>query len=94
MREVAMVQNSKLSITRVAYSSYEVNVALKILMIICTLIHDMVQATIITSYCLQAQLLQAHLMFLRERLLNRTMTPLNWMRVRLLVLNLDVALYL
>uniref|UniRef100_S4PB22 Gustatory receptor n=1 Tax=Pararge aegeria TaxID=116150 RepID=S4PB22_9NEOP len=53
---------------------------LKILLIVCTLIHDMVQATVITSYCLQAQLLQAHLMFLKERLLNRTITPLNWMR--------------
>ncbi|XP_045542672.1 uncharacterized protein LOC123723588 [Papilio machaon] len=61
-------------------SSNEVRLGLKILLIICTLIHDMVQATVITSYCLQAQLLQAHLMFLRERLLNRTITPLNWMR--------------
>ncbi|PZC78778.1 hypothetical protein B5X24_HaOG217104 [Helicoverpa armigera] len=61
-------------------SSYEVTMLLKILLIVCTLIHDMVQATIITSYCLQAQLLQAHLMFLKERLLNRTITPLNWMR--------------
>ncbi|XP_049867848.1 uncharacterized protein LOC126368028 isoform X2 [Pectinophora gossypiella] len=61
-------------------SSHETMLALKVLLIVCTLIHDMVQATIITSYCLQAQLLQAHLMFLKERLLNRTITPLNWMR--------------
>ncbi|XP_045765196.1 nucleolar protein 10 [Maniola jurtina] len=61
-------------------SSGEMLLGLKILLIICTLIHDMVQATVITSYCLQAQLLQAHLMFLKERLLNRTITPLNWMR--------------
>ncbi|CAH2104702.1 unnamed protein product [Euphydryas editha] len=61
-------------------SSSEMILGLKILLILCTLIHDMVQATVITSYCLQAQLLQAHLMFLRERLLNRTITPLNWMR--------------
>ncbi|CAH1644949.1 unnamed protein product, partial [Spodoptera littoralis] len=61
-------------------SSYEIRMVLKVLLVICTLIHDMVQATIITSYCLQAQLLQAHLMFLKERLLNRTITPLNWMR--------------
>lgn len=80
--------NPALSFTRLIvfylliFSSYEVNLALKILLIICTLTHDMVQATIITSYCLQAQLLQAHLMFLKERLLNRTITPLNWMRVR------------
>ncbi|XP_061382326.1 uncharacterized protein LOC116765319 [Danaus plexippus] len=61
-------------------SSTDVILGLKILLIISTLIHDMVQATVITSYCLQAQLLQAHLMFLKERLLNRTITPLNWMR--------------
>ncbi|CAK1603176.1 unnamed protein product [Parnassius mnemosyne] len=61
-------------------SSNEVRLTLKILLIVCTLIHDMVQATVITSYCLQAQLLQSHLMFLKERLLNRTITPLNWMR--------------
>lgn len=63
------------------FSSDEMRLALKILLVMCTLIHDMVQATIITSYCLQAQLLQAHLMFLKERLLNRAITPLNWMRV-------------
>ncbi|CAK1549880.1 unnamed protein product [Leptosia nina] len=61
-------------------SSNEVLLVLKILLVICTLIHDMVQATVITSYCLQAQLLQAHLMFLKERLLNHTISPLNWMR--------------
>ncbi|XP_059049793.1 uncharacterized protein LOC131844834 isoform X2 [Achroia grisella] len=61
-------------------SSNEVVLLLKILLIVCTLIHDMVQATVVASYCLQAQLLQAHLMFLKERLLNRTITPLNWMR--------------
>lgn len=71
-----------LSIHKLCFSSSEMILGLKILLIICTLIHDMVQATVITSYCLQAQLLQAHLMFLRERLLNRTITPLNWMRVR------------
>ncbi|XP_045510767.1 uncharacterized protein LOC123705792 isoform X1 [Colias croceus] len=60
--------------------SNDILLVLKILLIICTLIHDMVQATVITSYCLQAQLLQAHLMFLKERLLNRTISPLNWMR--------------
>ncbi|CAH0725785.1 unnamed protein product, partial [Brenthis ino] len=61
-------------------SSPEVILGLKILLIFCTLIHDMVQATVITSYCLQAQLLQAHLVCLDERLINKTITPLNWMR--------------
>lgn len=66
---------------------------LKALLIICTLIHDMVQATIITSYCLQAQLLQAHLMFLKERLLNRTITPLHWMRVSCLSPTIVLEVY-
>ncbi|XP_026757092.1 uncharacterized protein LOC113516815 isoform X2 [Galleria mellonella] len=61
-------------------SSNEVILLLKVLLIVCTLVHDMVQATIVASYCLQAQLLQVHLTFLKERLLNRTITPLNWMR--------------
>ncbi|XP_063529178.1 uncharacterized protein LOC134740585 isoform X1 [Cydia strobilella] len=61
-------------------SSKQTLLILKILLVACTLVHDMVQATIITSYCLQAQLLQAHLMYLKERLLNRSTTPLNWMR--------------
>ncbi|KAM3964725.1 uncharacterized protein ACR2FA_001115 [Aphomia sociella] len=61
-------------------SSNEIKILLKVLLIVCTLIHDMVQATVVASYCLQAQLLQAHLLFLKERLLNRTITPLNWMR--------------
>ncbi|CAG9784447.1 unnamed protein product [Diatraea saccharalis] len=58
----------------------EVLVTLRVALVACTMIHDMVQATALTSYCLQAQLLQAHLMFLRERLLHRTITPLHWMR--------------
>ncbi|KAI8427818.1 hypothetical protein MSG28_002214 [Choristoneura fumiferana] len=61
-------------------SSPRTTLVLKIMLVLCTLIHDMVQATIITSYCLQAQLLQAHLVYLKERLLNRSVTPLNWMR--------------
>ncbi|CAH0404795.1 unnamed protein product [Chilo suppressalis] len=60
--------------------SRDVSMALRVLLVACTVIHDMVQATAITSYCLQAQLLQAHLMFLKERLLHRTITPLHWMR--------------
>ncbi|XP_077298201.1 gustatory receptor-like Holozoa [Arctopsyche grandis] len=52
----------------------------KFFIVLCTFTHDMAQATIITSYCLQAQLLTAHLYFLRNRLLTRTIAPLDWMR--------------
>lgn len=54
--------------------------ALKIILTISTLWHDMVQATIITSYCLQAQLLSSSLHFLRAKLLQHTIPPLTWIR--------------
>ncbi|XP_064291993.1 uncharacterized protein GrlHz [Plodia interpunctella] len=76
-----MMANGTIMFRWLENSSNEVRLCLKVLLIVCTVTHDMVQATIITSYCLQAQLLQAHLMFLKERLLNRTISPLNWMRV-------------
>lgn len=40
----------------------------------------MVQGTIITSYCLQGQLLVAHLNFLKTKLLQHTIPPLDWMK--------------
>ncbi|KOC67762.1 hypothetical protein WH47_11163, partial [Habropoda laboriosa] len=62
------------------HSPYQVKITLKVLLIICTLWHDMVQGTIITSYCLQGQLLLAHLYFLHGKLLHRTLPPIDWMR--------------
>ncbi|XP_048508297.1 uncharacterized protein LOC105686350 isoform X2 [Athalia rosae] len=58
----------------------QLKTALKLLLIICTLWHDMVQGTIITSYCLQGQLLTSHLYFLRAKLLQHTLAPLDWMK--------------
>ncbi|XP_020291315.1 uncharacterized protein LOC109858456 isoform X3 [Pseudomyrmex gracilis] len=58
----------------------QVKTALKVLLVICTLWHDMVQATIITSYCLQGQLLMSHLYFLRGKLLQHVLPPIEWMR--------------
>lgn len=43
--------------------------------------HDMVQGTIITSYCLQGQLLISHLHFLRVKLLQHTVPGIEWMKV-------------
>lgn len=54
---------------------------MKVLLIVCTLWHDMVQGTIITSYCLQGQLLLAHLYFLRGKLLHHILAPIDWMKV-------------
>lgn len=53
---------------------------LEIILIISTLWHDMVQATIITSYCLQVKLLSSSLFFLRGKLLQHTIQPLTWVR--------------
>ncbi|XP_011306074.1 uncharacterized protein GrlHz isoform X2 [Fopius arisanus] len=52
----------------------------KVLLIICTLWHDMVQGTVITSYCLQGQLLVSHLNFLKAKLLQNTLPALDWMK--------------
>ncbi|RZC43109.1 uncharacterized protein BDFB_000804, partial [Asbolus verrucosus] len=54
--------------------------ALKILMVVCTLWHDVVQATIISNYCLQAQLLTTYIQFLQEKLLQYPVQPLEWIR--------------
>ncbi|CAK9826931.1 hypothetical protein ANTRET_LOCUS4694 [Anthophora retusa] len=62
------------------HSPHQVKITLKVLLIICTLWHDMVQGTIITSYCLQGQLLLAHLYFLHGKLLHHTLSPIDWMR--------------
>ncbi|XP_071874494.1 uncharacterized protein isoform X1 [Bombus fervidus] len=62
------------------HSPYQVKITMKVLLIVCTLWHDMVQGTIITSYCLQGQLLLAHLYFLRGKLLHHTLAPIDWMR--------------
>lgn len=54
---------------------------LKGLLVLSTLWHDMVQATLITSYCLQSQLLSLHVQSLREKLLQYVISHGDWMRV-------------
>ncbi|XP_029159186.1 uncharacterized protein LOC114931378 isoform X2 [Nylanderia fulva] len=61
-------------------SPYQVRIMLKVFLVICTLWHDMIQGTIITSYCLQGQLLMSHLYFLRGKLLQHILLPIDWMR--------------
>lgn len=53
-----------------------------------TLWHDMVQATITASYCMQSQLLTSHLHFLRKKLLQHSLQPLDFMRVSFHLLSL------
>lgn len=62
------------------HSPLELKYALKILLLFSTLWHDMVQATITASYCLQSQLLTSHLYFLRKKLLQHSLQPLDFMR--------------
>nr|CAD7596386.1 unnamed protein product [Timema genevievae] len=57
-----------------------IKVTLKVLLILSTLWHDTVQAMIITSYCLQGQLLATHVHLLKEKLLQSVMSPVEWMR--------------
>ncbi|XP_026288080.1 uncharacterized protein LOC113213279 isoform X1 [Frankliniella occidentalis] len=62
------------------HSPLELKIALKLLLLFSTLWHDMVQATITASYCLQSQLLTSHLHFLRKKLLQHSLQPLEFMR--------------
>ncbi|XP_034237130.1 uncharacterized protein LOC117642744 isoform X2 [Thrips palmi] len=61
-------------------SPLELKYALTVLLLFSTLWHDMVQATITASYCLQSQLLTSHLYFLRKKLLQHNLQPLDFMR--------------
>ncbi|CAG9827357.1 unnamed protein product [Diabrotica balteata] len=56
------------------------SILLKVLLIICSLWHDLVQSTIVSNYCLQAQLLTSYVKFMREKLLQFPVQPLEWMR--------------
>ncbi|XP_015595027.1 uncharacterized protein LOC107267607 isoform X2 [Cephus cinctus] len=75
-----MMAGGKISFQWLNQSPPQIKILLKVLLIICTLWHDMVQGTIITSYCLQGQLLLSHLYFLRAKLLQHTLPPIDWMR--------------
>lgn len=62
-------------------SSSGMTTLLKGLLVLSTLWHDMVQATLITSYCLQSQLLSLHVQSLRKKLLQYVISHGDWMRV-------------
>ncbi|XP_049821827.1 uncharacterized protein LOC126265241 isoform X2 [Aethina tumida] len=57
-----------------------VGTIMKVMLIVCTLWHDIVQASVISNYCLQAHLLTCNLHFLRQKLLQYPIRPLEWMR--------------
>lgn len=53
---------------------------MKVFLIACTLWHDVIQATVISNYCLQAQLLTSYLQFLRAKILQHSLHPVEWMK--------------
>lgn len=63
------------------YSDKKVVLALQVLLGAGTLAQDLFQATLVSGYCLQAQLLAALAVALRHRLLQHTLAPIDWMRV-------------
>lgn len=65
----------------ICFSPARLVTGLKVLLIVCTLFHDIVQATIISNYCLQAQLLTSYAGFLREKLIQCRVDLMKWMRV-------------
>lgn len=62
-------------------SSYEWTTTLKVLLMIGTASHDLVNVTIITSYFLQVQLLISYLHSLKLTLLENSIASLDWLRV-------------
>lgn len=60
--------------------SYEFKILFQVFLVLALVWNDVQQATIITSYCLQVQLLSSSLCFLREKLLEHTIQPLSWIR--------------
>ncbi|CAG9772046.1 unnamed protein product [Ceutorhynchus assimilis] len=59
---------------------YWAQFSLKILLVVCILWHDIVQASVISNYCLQVQLLRTYVQFIREKLLQTSIRPLEWIR--------------
>lgn len=68
------------SYKQLRFSPKKLVIFLKALLIVCTLWHDMIQATIISNYCLQAQLLTSYVQFLKAKLIQQPVDPIQWMR--------------
>lgn len=75
-----MMAEGEITFKWILNSSYEIQICLKILLVICIIWHDIVQASVISNYCLQAQLLKSYVQFLKEKLLQQPVRPLDWIR--------------
>ncbi|XP_064212873.1 uncharacterized protein GrlHz isoform X1 [Tribolium castaneum] len=77
---VCMMANGTINFKWLENMPEGVTVGLKILLVVCILWHDVVQASIISNYCLQTQLLTTYLQCLQEKLLQQPVQPLEWIR--------------
>ncbi|XP_050307989.1 uncharacterized protein LOC126744571 [Anthonomus grandis grandis] len=57
-----------------------VEITMKTLLVICTICHDIIQASVISNYCLQVQLLKTYVQYMREMMLQQFLKPLDWIR--------------
>ncbi|XP_018577167.1 uncharacterized protein LOC108915584 [Anoplophora glabripennis] len=77
---ICMLAEGEISFKWMENSKPWIILMMKILLVICTLWHDVVQAAVVSNYCLQAQLLTLYVQFLREKLLQYPVQALEWMR--------------
>ncbi|CAG9853710.1 unnamed protein product [Phyllotreta striolata] len=75
-----MMLNGDVAFKWITRSPHQLTMFLKIVLVISTLWQDLIQCTIISNYCLQAELLRSFVRFMRERLLQSPVLPLEWMR--------------
>ncbi|KRT79132.1 hypothetical protein AMK59_6415, partial [Oryctes borbonicus] len=57
-----------------------VTIIMKVLLIVSTLWHDVIQATVISNYCLQSQLLTSYIFFLKEKLIQNLTQLTEWIK--------------
>lgn len=56
----------------------------QIILIVTIIGHDLVQMVVLSSYAVQCYLLRYYLYILNDKLIQNTIEPIDWMRVRLI----------
>ncbi|XP_022901795.1 uncharacterized protein [Onthophagus taurus] len=77
---MVMMLDGTIEFKWINYNDTNIVLILKLLLVLSTLCHDVVQATVISNYCLQAQLLTNYVRFLKEKLLQHSVLAMEWMR--------------
>ncbi|XP_066257199.1 uncharacterized protein GrlHz isoform X1 [Euwallacea similis] len=75
-----MMSEGEISFRWFESSTYQTKYLLKILLVVCIIWHDIVQASVISNYCLQVQLLKNYVQFISDKLLLQSIRPLEWIR--------------